>query len=409
MPILYRKGIGAMALKLGNKADGEDFFDRDNERQDLWRYLVGNHVVLSGPRRLGKTSLLQRLADEAARQGLIARLVDVGGVETPAGFIDALDRAFPDETIAGHLRGAGEAVGRWISRLRKVDVTLPGGVGGGIELQAPPDAAWSEDARRLQERLSEAPVLLLVDEVSVFLEKALARHQPDTVRLLAWLRPWRQQSGLACRFLFSGSIGLNALLARHRLGTYFNDCFDYRLGPFKDREALEMLAIQCQREGWVPEPGTLPHLCGRVGWLSPFYLNLLLDSALSAARDRLQETGAEGRRLLTTDVDDGYDRLLAVRSRFIHWYQRLERDLSPTDLAFTLRLMGVVATSEQGLTRRQVLARLSKLEPDPDQRAARLDQAMLGLEEDGYLDASGERIQFPSFILRDYWRRNHGR
>jgi hypothetical protein len=147
----------------------------------------------------------------------------------------------------------------------------------------------------------------------------------------------------------------------------------------------------------------------RVGWLSPFYLNLLLDSALSAARDRLQETGAEARRLLTTDVDDGYDRLLAVRSRFIHWYQRLERDLSPRDLAFTLRILGAVATSEQGLTRRQVLARLSKLEPDPDQRAARLDQAMLGLEEDGYLDASGEHIQFPSFILRDYWRRNHGR
>jgi hypothetical protein len=55
------------------------------------------------------------------------------------------------------------------------------------------------------------------------------------------------------------------------------------------------------------------------------------------------------------------------------------------------------------------LARLNKLEPDPDRRAARLDQAMLGLEEDGYLDASGKRIQFPSFILRDYWRRNHGR
>jgi hypothetical protein len=112
---------------------------------------------------------------------------------------------------------------------------------------------------------------------------------------------------------------------------------------------------------------------------------------------------------VTLDVDYGYDRLLAVRSRFTHWFQRLERVLSPTDLTFTLRILGAVATSEQGLTRRQVLARLSKLEPDPDRRAARLDQAMLGLEEDGYLDASGERIQFPSFILRDYWRRNHGR
>jgi hypothetical protein len=68
-----------------------------------------------------------------------------------------------------------------------------------------------------------------------------------------------------------------------------------------------------------------------------------------------------------------------------------------------------VATADQGLTRRQLLARLSKLEPDADRRTARLDAGMLGLEKDGYLAPSGERIQFPSFILRDYWRRIHGR
>ena len=398
-----------MSIRLGGLADGDAFFDRENERQDLWRHLEGDHIVLSGPRRLGKSSLLQRLAEEAAGQGLLARLVDVGGVETPAGFIDALDRAFPDETIAGHLRGAGEVVGRWISRLRKVD----------MELLVASAAASSSRPRRMRPghrslgaSSSGCPrprCCCWSMRSRSFWRSPWRATSPTRSGCLPGCGPWRQQSGLACRFLFSGSIGLNALLARHRLGTYFNDCFDYRLGPFKDKAALEMLRIQTEREGWVPEPGTLPYLCGRVGWLSPFYLNLLLDSALSAARDRLQETGAEGRRLLTTDVDDGYDRLLAVRSRFIHWYQRLERDLSARDLAFTLRILGAVATSEQGLTRRQVLARLSKLEPDPDQRAARLDQAMLGLEEDGYLDASGERIQFPSFILRDYWRRNHGR
>ncbi len=101
-------------------------------------------------------------------------------------------------------------------------------------------------------------------------------------------------------------------------------------------------------------------------------------------------------------MDNAYDRLLAVRSRFVHWYLRLERDLA-------LCILEAVASAEDGLTRRQLLSRLDRLESDPDRRAARLDQAMLGLEEDGYLDASGPRIAFPSFLLRDYWRRNHGR
>lgn len=398
-----------MAMRLGSKAEGEDFFDRETEREDLWRHLEGNHIVLSGPRRLGKTSILQRMADEALSQGLFGRLVDLEGLDTPAAFIAALDRAFPDTTVSGHMHDAAAAVGGWLSRLRKVDIKLPGGMGGGIELQAPPDAAWSEDARRLQGRLSHAPVLLLLDEVSVFLEKSLARDRSDTVRLLAWLRSWRQQDGIVCRFLFSGSIGLNALLARHGLVTYFNDCYDFRLGPFKERAALDMLRVESEREGWAADAEVLQYLCERAGWLSPFYLNLLLDSAISAARDRRQETGAEECRLLTTDVDDGFDRLLAVRSRFIHWYQRLQRDLTPPDLTIALRILGAAAQSEQGLTRRQLLSRLSKLEPDPDQRAARLDAVMLTLEEDGYLDTASERIQFPSFILRDYWRRNYGR
>ncbi|HCN69242.1 MAG TPA: hypothetical protein DIT03_13495, partial [Candidatus Accumulibacter sp.] len=36
-------------------------------------------------------------------------------------------------------------------------------------------------------------------------------------RLLGWLRARRQPSALACRFVFSASIGLTALLCRQRL------------------------------------------------------------------------------------------------------------------------------------------------------------------------------------------------
>ncbi len=398
-----------MSIKLGNKADGEDFFDRMNEREDLWRYLEGNHIVLSGPRRLGKTSLLQRLAEEAAERDLLARLVDVEGIDTAEAFIKEVDRAFPDESVSHNLKSAGEKVTSWLNRVRKLDIKLPGGIEGSLELQAMPDVVWAEAALRLQNRLSNAPVLLLIDEISVFLEKLLAKDATEAVQLLAWLRAWRQQSGLACRFLFSGSIGLNALLARHRMNTYFNDCYDFRLGPFKQNAALAMLSEECLREDWQADKQTLAYLCQRIGWLSPFYLNLLLANTLEAARDRLQETTSTERLLMSSDVDDAYDRLLATRSRFIHWHQRLERDLEPGRLSFTLAILSAVAKSAEGLTRKQLLARLQKLEADPELRADRLDQAMLLLEEDGYLDVSGDRIQFLSFLLRDYWHRNHAR
>jgi hypothetical protein len=89
-----------------------------------------------------------------------------------------------------------------------------------------------------------------------------------------------------------------------------------------------MLDEEARRDHWTAAPEALDHLCRRIGWLSPFYLNLLLASALPAARD-------------------------------------------------------------------------------PDLRARLLDAALLKLEEDGYPGFEGERVQFLSFLLRDYWKRNH--
>lgn len=397
-----------MPIRVGNKADGDDFFDRTAEREDLWRYLAGNHVVLSGARRLGKTSLLQRLAEEAAERGWQARLLDVEGIDSAEAFVDQLARAFDEATLSGGRRSVGAAVTRVFASLRKVDVRVPGGAGLGLELQALAETPWRKAALALQERVSGQTQLFLIDEFSVFLDKLLARDALDGERLLGWLRAWRQQAGLACRFVFSGSIGLNALLARHQLSTRFNDCADFRLGPFKPAAALAMLAELAQREQWPVAADSLEHLCRRVGWLSPFYLNLLLDGSLQAARERLEEDRTAQRLLTTDDIDAAYDRLLANRSRFFHWFQRLARELREPQLSFTLALLAAVARAENGLNRRQLATRLTRHEPDPDRRAERLDEALLLLEEDGYLDA-GETIHFPSFLLRDYWRRNHGR
>ncbi|MCG6860524.1 MAG: hypothetical protein LJE70_04470 [Chromatiaceae bacterium] len=126
-----------MPIRVGNKAEGRNFFDRVREREEIWRYLAGNHIVLSGPRRLGKTSLLQCIGEEAEDRRLLARPID---------------------------------------------------------------------------------------EFTVFLEKLLAKDVAETERLLGWLRAWRLGSGVVCRFVFSSSIGFNALLDRYGISIRFNDC-----------------------------------------------------------------------------------------------------------------------------------------------------------------------------------------
>lgn len=396
-----------MPIRIGNIASGEDFFDRVTELEDLSRYLEGNHIALTGPRRLGKSSLLKRLGEQAAEAGLFARLIDLEGLDSATAFVDALNTAYPDESLKGHAKAAGEKVGAWFQRLRKLDVKLPGGFGGGLEMQAVQETIWGAAAQALQIRLNQAPALLLIDEFSVFLEKLIARDAREAEQLLGWLRNWRM-GDTACRFIFSGSIGINTLLERHHLSTWLNDCYEFKLGPFRSPAARSMLVTLAQREDWLLADDSASHLCDKTGWLSPFYLNLLLDETMKAARDRLLEGDDATRQLLASDIDDAYDRLLAGRSRFIHWYQRLQRDLSEPALGFTLDVLRRLARADFPLTRRQLLSRLARLEADPQRRGDRLSDCLVYLEEHGYLGEMDDgRIGFLSFLLRDYWRRNH--
>lgn len=395
-----------MPLRVGNIASGEDFFDRRIELEDLWRYLEGNHIALTGPRRLGKSSLLKRLEEQANERGLMVRYIDVQGLNSAAAFVDALDAAYPDASIRRHLADAGDKLKAWLACLKKVEITLPGDIGGSMELQAPPATPWGRMASDLQARLSAAPALLLVDEFSVFLDKLIERDAREAEQLLGWLRTWRM-TGTTCRFIFSGSVGINALLERHDLTTWLNDCYEFKLGPFREASALNMLTTLAMREECRLSRENARHLCTRTGWLSPFYLNLLLDEAIKALRDRLLESGDAEREIQTGDIDDGYDRLLAGRSRFIHWYKRLNRDLREPMLAFILAMLRHTARSATPLTRRQLLARLARLVPDVEARSERFSNALAYLEENGYLGEHGEHIQFLAFLLRDYWRRNH--
>jgi len=146
--------------------------------------------------------------------------------------------------------------------------------------------------------------------------------------------------------------------------------------------------------------------------LSPYFLCLLLDESIRVARTRRQEFPAEATdeaRIEIVDVDDAYEKLLAGRSRFHYWEQRLKKSLEPADLDFCLRLLTLLSRSSDGLTLRQLSSRLAKRDPDPDRRDQRLQDLLVRLTDEGYTSTpdGNSRIQFLSFPLRDWWSRNH--
>jgi hypothetical protein len=391
---------------LGIPARGKDFFDRETERAELWRYLESNHVLISAPRRLGKTSLIVKMIEEAEAKGypndLCAKeIVDLEACNTVEEALSAIDRAFPD-------KWTGKQLTKVWKGLKTIAQQVKSAKAGPIalELQNLP-FPWHNTALVLQERLSPLPVLICMDEFSVFLDKVLRRNRDEGEKFLRVLRAWRLQK-TACRFIFSGSIGIQSLLIRNWLTDSFNDCYDFSLGPFDCKNALAMLQQEAEREKLPVSNNVLEHLCDKIGWLSPFFLNLLFDETRRVAVERITEERAADRSILTGDVDEAYRRKVSRNSQFIHWYQRLARDLEEPDLGMAYAILRAVARAAggAGLDRKQILSRLGKLEADPEARRERMNRLLVFLHEDGYLSQE-EPIRFLSFLLRDYWKQNH--
>jgi len=390
-----------MTLRIGSPAEGEDFFDRTIERAQLWRVLPANHVVLSAPRRIGKTSLLKRLVHEAEHHGLLPAYLDVSRRESALDLIGAVSEAFPERSIAAHMARAGQHALGWLNRIGRIRIDA--GELGGFELESRAAGAktWQESAELLAQRLSPRPVLIVLDEFSVFIQRLLD-HKPDEARLLlATLRSWRQADGVACRFVFSGSIGLNRLLERHRLQTETNDCDDFRLGPFAEPDAVAMVSTLAAREGWPLAPNDAAALCRRVGWLSPYYLVTVLEEAIRAAMMRLRVQAPTGQPLTPADLDQAFHELLDTRSKFNHWYVRLADHFDSTTLPWVHLALARLAARPQGL-RETTLCNLKGAPHDPQ-------ATLLQLEEHGYIVRDGELVQYQSPLLRQYWHKNHGR
>ncbi len=389
-----------MTLRIGPPAEGEDFFDRTIERAQLWRALPGNHIVLSAPRRLGKTSLLKKLALEASDHGLLAVYLDVSRRESAADLMGALAEALPERSIAAHMQQASSAALGWLNRIGRIRIELDGMGGMELETQGAGAKSWQESAELLQRRLSPRPLLIILDEFSVFVHRLLQQKPEEARALLTHLRTWRQTGQVACRFIFSGSIGLNRLLERYRLQTETNDCDDFRLGPFAEADAVAMISELAAREGWPVDAPTALLMCQRVGWLSPYYLVTVLEEAIRAAMFRLRVVAPCGEKLTSADIDQAFAQLLDTRSKFNHWHVRLNDHFTGATLDWVQSALARLASRPSGL----LVSTVCALPGHPEDQAEHL----LLLEEHGYVVRDGKRVQFQSPLLRLYWKKNHG-
>ena len=94
-----------MKSSTGHWVSGDDFFDREPELRILEsRVHDRNHMLLSGQRRMGKTSILRELGRRLEGQGWDFLFTDVEGATCPEDVIaDIAEAAHPIRSLSSRI------------------------------------------------------------------------------------------------------------------------------------------------------------------------------------------------------------------------------------------------------------------------------------------------------------------
>jgi hypothetical protein len=381
----------------GQVVQGDDFFDRDSEISRYWNGLETDNLLLLAPRRVGKSSVLRRMKANAATKGFFSIYIDVSDCNDELRFVQRLYSAILEHHgSADRLWNAlSESwLGKTISRVKKA-----GAAGFSIEFESD-ESSWARMGEELAEALSELDgrTLIQVDEIPVFVLKLLNRedesNQGRVREFLYWLRRLRQHYPQV-RWMMAGSIGLDTVTSRLNIADSINDLRIETLGAFNEDTSNEFLHSLAIAYGVTLDKPARDHIFARVGWLVPYYLQLIF----AKIRDVKNPSVA--------DVDEAVNILLGPqhKSVFDYWRQRLRDELGRPDSDHAALLLHSACRTPEGAPLSILKLALGSVLPQAEKRDDGIRYLLDVLENDGYLVAADKHWKFRSPLLREYWLR----
>lgn len=389
-----------MNVSTGRWVSGEDFFNRDRELHILETLVRDrNHVLLTGQRRMGKTSIVQELGRRLENDGWIFLFADVEGAATVEDAIAEVAReVHPVRSIASRLAlGMKRFFGDGIEEISAFEF--------GVKIRAGlNEGNWRRHGEQMFRACAEQgkPVLLVIDELPIFLKRMLRQDVgPRRVdEFLSWLRGVLQILGDEAPVLVvSGSIGLEPLVRQIGMSDRINHFYPFRLGPWDRDTSVSCFNRLVTRYRLSIDECVAPAVFNALGIGIPHqvqsFFARLRDFAIMHGRDPVT----------VKDVEDVYRNLLlgpSGQNDLVHYETRLKEALEDESYSIAMEILAEAAVEEVFTPdAKKCLVRMySRLVNDA---SARIADVLEVLEHDGYLEANDDGHRFASRLLKDWW------
>ena len=389
-----------MRSSTGRWVSGDDFFGRDRELQVLEaRVRDRNHVLLTGQRRMGKTSIARELGRRLECKGWVFLFTDVEGATCAADVVARVaEAAHPVRSISSRL---ATGMRRWfresVEEVSAFDfgMKIRAGLNGG---------SWRTFGEKLLRECAtyDKPVLLVLDELPIFLNRVLRESGGErrVDEFLSWLRGALQAvGGGSLSLIVSGSIGLGPLVHRLGIPDRINYLYSVRIGPWDRETSVKCFLRLAASHDLRVEEGVAESVYDSLG--------IGIPNQVQSFFARLQDFAVmHGHGSVTVaSVDGVYEKeLLGPRgqSDLAHYETRLRDGLEDGNYSIAMEILAEAAT--QGVFTPAARWRLGQLYTKVlDNVPGRISDTLGVLVHDGYLEAGEGGHRFASRLLQDWW------
>ncbi len=396
----------------GNWVQGDRFWNREKDMElFINRIDEGAHILLVAQRRMGKTSLM-REAKRRLDDRYTCLFVDLQKSSDASDAIVELSLAIkPHESLWKKTKDVfSNVIGKISEKIEQLSLGEFG-----ITLRAALTAGnWQDKGSQIFSILaeSEKPVLLLMDEVPLMVNRMLKgedfritpERRTSVDEFMSWLRANTLKHQGKVRVVISGSIGFEPILHQAGLSATINHIPPLELKPWSIDTAIGCLQALAKEYGITFRNDAETAMMTRLGCCIPHHVQMFFNHVL----DRCVRRGRM--EFYPDEVNDLYENeMLGIRghAELTSYEERLKLVLNPA--VFTLALEILTETAKTGTLGREALLALQKEYQFKDRTVQDVQKEILRvLEHDGYIKPGKDGYIFESHLLRDWWEKRYG-
>lgn len=384
-----------MSIKLGPPVEGKNFIGRKKVLNRIIDMLSeGLHVLLSAPRRVGKTSIARRVLYFLRKEGWSGIYVSVEGANNEVIFAQRIiDELKKRQTLWSSIKGG------FSDTFKNSNIDLEA-FGAKIKYRNSPN-----EVMILLETLGKSiqsirgNFIIVIDELPVFLAH-LEKEEDGKKRVesvLNTLRSFRQievdeayEKSTYTSWMFCGSISLESFANQRNLAYTINDVRSLKVGAYELPEANEYLETISRREGVTLTDDVRDYIIAKTGWPIPFYLGIILEEAIISSDQKV---------ISIENVDEGYKIALKEHKKdFDQWIQRLKLHIGNFEIYLhVLKLIAKYDSVDLDMIKSSMVNTEWNNTPE-----LKLLAILDLLETDGYTVLENKSYQYRSPIIRDY-------